>query len=127
MRLPKFLRVQNGTRGVFVPHLGDKSLVYRFSRCAPPVRTAGNPRIYAAKQQIVCVADWWSISDKHQILRKLAASPEQRRAESSSSFLISAMAVLVKRSLGLDNESAPSSMPSRPYTGAAKPQRIGLE
>jgi hypothetical protein len=40
------------------------SLVYRFSRCDTPVRTAGNPRIDAAKQQIVCVTNWSSSAFK---------------------------------------------------------------
>jgi hypothetical protein len=34
------------------------SLVYRFSRCIHPVRTAGNPRIYAEKEQMISIADW---------------------------------------------------------------------
>jgi hypothetical protein len=52
--------VQNGTRGVFDSGLDDMSLSCWLFSLYPPVRTAGNPRIYAAKQQIVCIADWWS-------------------------------------------------------------------
>jgi hypothetical protein len=36
------------------------SLVYRFSRCDPPVRTAGKPSIHAEKDQMFCVVDRWS-------------------------------------------------------------------
>ena len=46
------------------PSNDHMSLVYRFSRCTPPVRTAGNPSIHAEKDQMFCVANWWSSAFK---------------------------------------------------------------